>query len=333
MKDIRYISAVNEALREEMERDETVFLIGEDVGHAGGSFGATRGLLEKFGPGRVLDTPISEAGFTSLAAGAASCGLRPVVEIMFMDFVTCAMDSIVNQIAKMRFMFGNQYTMPIVVRMPEGAGLNAGPQHSQCLEAWFAHVPGLKVVTAATPYDVKGLLKSAVRDDNPVIFIENKTLHAVKGRIPEEEYLIPIGKADVKREGRDVTIVTVSRMVSESLLAADSLEKEGIHAEVIDLMTIQPWDRETVYGSVGKTHRLVVAHEGVKQFGIGAEISSAVTEEIFDELDAPVIRVGAPFMPIHYSLEKACVPGARDVSAAVLAVMGRPSSEERNRKP
>jgi len=317
MKDIRYISAIKEALEEEMERDEKVFLIGEDVGRAGGSFGASRGLFEKFGPKRVIDTPISEAGFTSLAAGAASCGLRPIVEIMFMDFITCAMDSVVNQIAKMRYMFGNQYTMPVVVRMPEGAGLNAGPQHSQCLEAWFAHVPGLKVVMAATPYDVKGLLKSSIRDDNPVIFIENKTLYAMKGRIPEEEYLIPLGKADVKREGKDVTVVGVSRMVNESLRAAEALEREGISVEVIDLMTVQPWDKETVFHSVGKTHRLVVVHEAVKQFGIGAEISAAVTEEIFDELDAPIIRVGAPFAPIHYSLEKAYVPNAEDVTRAI----------------
>jgi len=319
MKDTRYIFAIKEAMEEEMERDENVFLIGEDVGLAGGSFGASKGLYDKFGPERIVDTPISELGFTSLAAGAASCGLRPIVEIMFMDFVTCAMDSIVNQIAKMRYMFGNQYTMPIVVRMPEGGGLNAGPQHSQCLEAWFAHVPGLKVVMAATPYDVKGLLKAAIRDDNPVIFIENKTLHARKGQAAEasEDVVLPLGKADVKREGSDVTVVTASRMVHESLKAADSLASEGIDVEVIDLMTIQPWDRETVFNSISKTHRLVVAHEAVKQFGFGAEISAAVAEEILDELDAPIMRVGAPFAPASYSLEKFYVPSADDVAAAV----------------
>jgi pyruvate/2-oxoglutarate/acetoin dehydrogenase E1 component len=323
MKDIRYIFAIKEAMEEEMERDENVFLIGEDVGLAGGSFGASRGLYDKFGPDRVVDTPISELGFTSLAAGAASCGLRPIVEIMFMDFVTCCMDSVVNQIAKMRYMFGNQYTVPIVVRMPEGGGLNAGPQHSQCLETWFAHVPGLKVVMASTPYDVKGLLKASIRDDNPVIFIENKTLHAMKGSIPEEEYLIPLGKADVKREGSDVTIVTASKLVQESLKAADVLAQEGISVEVVDLMTIQPWDKETVFNSVAKTHRLITAHEAVKQFGFGAEISAAVAEEILDELDAPIMRVGAPFVPASYSLEKFYVPGADDVIDAVRKTVER----------
>ncbi|MBW2638185.1 MAG: alpha-ketoacid dehydrogenase subunit beta [Deltaproteobacteria bacterium] len=323
MKDIRYIFGIKEAMEEEMERDENVFLIGEDVGLAGGSFGASRGLHDKFGPDRVVDTPISELGFTSLAAGAASCGLRPIVEIMFMDFVTCCMDSIVNQIAKMRYMFGNQYMVPIVVRMPEGGGLNAGPQHSQCLEAWFAHVPGLKVVMASTPYDVKGLLKASIRDDNPVIFIENKTLHAMKGSVPEEDYVVPLGKADVKREGSDVTIVTASRLVQESLKAADVLAQEGISVEVVDLMTIQPWDKETVFNSVAKTHRLITAHEAVKQFGFGAEISAAVAEEILDELDAPIMRVGAPFVPASYSLEKFYVPGADDVIDAVRKTVER----------
>ncbi|MGC9323504.1 MAG: alpha-ketoacid dehydrogenase subunit beta [Desulfomonilia bacterium] len=325
MKEIRYIFAIKEAMEEEMDRDPNVFLIGEDVGLAGGSFGASRGLYEKFGPERVVDTPISELGFTSLAAGAASCGLRPIVEIMFMDFITCAMDSIVNQIAKMRYMFGNQYTMPIVVRMPEGGGLNAGPQHSQCLEAWFAHVPGLKVVMASTPHDVKGLLKASIRDDNPVIFIENKTLHAMKGQAAEtsEDMVLPLGKADIKREGSDVTVVTASRMVHESLKAADTLAQDGINVEVVDLMTIQPWDRETVFSSVAKTHRLVVAHEAVKQFGFGAEVVAAVAEEILDELDAPIMRVGAPFAPASYSLEKFYVPSADDVASAVKKTMDR----------
>ncbi|MGZ3471657.1 MAG: alpha-ketoacid dehydrogenase subunit beta [Isosphaeraceae bacterium] len=324
MKDIRYIFAIKEAMEEEMERDENVFLIGEDVGLAGGSFGASRDLFKKFGARRIVDTPISEASLTSLAAGAASCGLRPIVEIMFMDFVTCAMDSIVNQIAKMRYMFGNQFTMPIVVRTPEGAGLNAGPQHSQCLEAWFAHVPGLKVVMASNPFDVKGLLKSAIRDDNPVIFIENKTLHAMKGQVPEgTEHLIPLGKADVKRQGSDVTVVAVSRLVNEALRAAADLEKDGVSVEVVDLMTVQPWDKEAVFNSVGKTHRLVIAHEATKQFGIGAEVAACVAEEILDELDAPVMRVGAPFVPIHYSLEKVYVPGVEDVKKAVRATLQR----------
>jgi pyruvate dehydrogenase E1 component beta subunit len=317
MKDIRYIWAINEAIKEEMERDESVVLIGEDVGRSGGAFGASRGLFDRFGPERVVDTPISEAGIMGLAAGAAVCGLRPIVEIMFMDFMTVCMDGIVNQIAKMRYMFGSQYKVPLVIRTPSGAGLNAGPQHSQSFEAWFAHVPGLKVVMAATPYDAKGLLKSAIRDDNPVIVVENKSLHAMKGQIPEEEYLIPIGKADIKREGRDVTVVAASRMVHESLKAAEKLDQEDIRIEVIDLLSISPWDKETVFRSIKKTHRLVIAHEAVKKFGIGAEISAAICEEIMDELDSPVFRVGAPFVPIPFNLEKAYLPDSEDVVIAV----------------
>jgi len=317
MKDIRYIWAINEAIREEMQRDEKVFLIGEDVGNSGGAFGASRGLYEEFGAERVVETPISEAAIVGLAGGAAACGLRPIVEIMFMDFMTICMDGIVNQIAKLRYMFGSQYTVPVVIRTPAGGGLNAGPQHSQCLEAWFAHIPGLKVVMPATPYDAKGLLKSAVRDDNPVIVIENKTLHALKGQIPEEEYLVPIGKADVKRQGTDATVVATSRMVHESLKAADRLAGEGIDVEVIDLLTISPWDKETVFNSISKTHRLVVTHEAVKSFGVGAEISATVAEEILDELDAPVMRVAAPFVPVPFSLEKTYLPNADDVFSAV----------------
>lgn len=323
MKEIRYISAINEAIREEMERDENVFLMGEDVGVPGGSFGASRGLYDLFGPERVVDTPISEAAITGLAAGAAACGLRPILEIMFMDFMTVCMDGIVNQIAKMRYMFGSQYTMPIVIRTPSGAGLNAGPQHSQSLEAWFAHVPGLKVVMPGTPYDVKGIMKSAIRDDNPVIVVEHKALYASKGEIPEEECLVPIGKAYVKKEGSDVTVVAVSKMVHESLKAAEVLAKEGIHVEVIDLLTISPWDRETVFNSIGKTHRLVIAHEAVKSFGMGAEISAAVSEEIMDELDAPIMRVGAPFVPIPFSLEKAYLPNADHIITAVKKTLER----------
>jgi len=323
MKEIRYVWAINEAIKEEMERDENVLLIGEDVGGPGGSFGASRGLLKQFGPERVVDTPISEAGIMGLTAGAASCGLRPIVEIMFMDFMAVCMDGIVNQIAKMRYMFGSQYTVPVVIRTPAGAGLNAGPQHSQCLEAWFAHVPGLKVVMPGTPYDVKGLLKSAIRDDNPVIVVENKTLYALKGSIPEEEYLVPIGKADIKREGTDVTVIATSRMVHEALKAANSLAQESINIEVIDLLTISPWDKETVFNSVSKTHRLVVTHEAVKSFGPGAEISAAVAEEILDELDAPIMRVGAPFVPVPFSLEKTYLPNADDVVSAVKKTLDR----------
>jgi len=321
MKEIRYIRAISEALGEEMARDENVFVIGEDVGGPGGAFSGTKDLLERFGEKRVKDTPISESAIVGLAIGAASQGLRPVAEIMFMDFLTVCMDQIVNQMAKMRYMFGGVYKLPVVIRAPCGGGLNAGPQHSQCLESWFAHVPGLKVVMPATPYDVKGLLKTSIRDDNPILFIENKALYALKGEIPEEEYLIPIGKADVKREGRDVTVVATSRMVHQSLEAAEILSNEGIDVEVIDLRTINPLDKETIFESVEKTSKLVIAHEAVKAFGIGAEIAAMVCEEMIDCLDAPVLRVGAPFVPVPFNLEKFYLPNSEDVMKAVKKVM------------
>jgi pyruvate/2-oxoglutarate/acetoin dehydrogenase E1 component len=323
MKEIRYIWGIKEAIYEEMEKDEQVVFLGEDVGSPGGSFGASKGLLETFGPERIIDTPISEAGIIGMAAGAAACGIRPIVEIMFMDFMTVCMDGIVNQIAKMRYMFGSRYSMPIVIRTPGGGGLNAGPQHSQCLEAWFAHVPGLKVVMPSTPYDVKGLLKSAIRDDNPVIVVENKSLHAMKGEIPDEEYVVKIGKADIKKSGTDVTVVATSRMVHESLKASEKLLEQGIDIEVIDLRSISPWDKETVFNSIGKTHRLVIAHEAVKQCGIGAEISAVVAEEILDELDAPIGRVGAPFVPVPFNLEHIYLPDSLNVIEAVEKTMER----------
>jgi pyruvate/2-oxoglutarate/acetoin dehydrogenase E1 component len=321
MKETRYIRAITEALNEEMARDENVFIIGEDVGGPGGAFSATKDLLEKFGEKRVKDTPISESAIVGLAIGAAAQGLRPVAEIMFMDFLTVCMDQIVNQMAKMRYMFGGIYKLPLVLRAPCGGGLNAGPQHSQCLEAWFAHVPGLKVVMPATPYDVKGLLKTSIRDDNPILFIENKALYALKGEIPEEEYLIPIGKADVKRAGKDATVVATSRMVHQSLEAAKVLSNEGIDVEVIDLRTINPLDKETIFKSVEKTSKLVIAHEAVKAFGIGAEIAAMVCEEMIDCLDAPVLRVGAPFVPVPFNLEKFYLPNSEDVIKAVKKVM------------
>ncbi len=321
MKEVRYIRAITEALREEMARDEAVFVVGEDVAYPGGSFSATQGLLEEFGERRVRDTPISESAIVGLALGAATQGLRPVAEIMFMDFLAVCMDQIVNQVAKARYMFGGQYRLPMVIRTPCGGGLNAGPQHSQCLEAWFAHVPGLKVVMPATPYDVKGLLKTAIRDDNPVLFVENKALYGLKGKIPEEEYLVPIGQADVKRPGRDVTVVATSRMVHQSLEAAQTLAKEGIEAEVIDLMTITPLDRETIFKSVEKTSKLVIAHEAVKAFGIGAEISAMVCEEMIDCLDGPILRVGAPYTPVPFSPERFYLPNAEDVIQAVKKVL------------
>jgi pyruvate dehydrogenase E1 component beta subunit len=321
MKEVRYIRAITEALREEMARDEAVFVVGEDVAYPGGSFSATQGLLEEFGERRVRDTPISESAIVGLALGAATQGLRPVAEIMFMDFLAVCMDQIVNQVAKARYMFGGQYRLPMVIRTPCGGGLNAGPQHSQCLEAWFAHVPGLKVVMPATPYDVKGLLKTAIRDDNPVLFVENKALYGLKGKIPEEEYLVPIGQADVKRPGRDVTVVATSRMVHQSLEAAQTLAKEGIEAEVIDLMTITPLDKETIFKSVEKTSKLVIAHEAVKAFGIGAEISAMVCEEMIDCLDGPILRVGAPYTPVPFSPERFYLPNAEDVIQAVRKVL------------
>lgn len=321
MGELRYIRAITEALREEMSRDEGVFVIGEDVGLSGGAFSATRGLLEEFGEKRVRDTPISESAIVGLAVGAAAAGLRPVVEIMFMDFVTLCMDQVINQMAKISYMFGGQSKVPMVIRTPCGAGLNAGPQHSQCLEALFAHIPGLKVVMPSTPYDVKGLLKSSIRDDSPVIFVENKALHAISGEVPDGEYSIPLGKGEIKREGEDVTVVATSRMVHQSLVAAEKLEQEGIHIEVIDPRTINPLDKGIILTSVEKTSRLVIVHEAVKAFGIGAEISAMVCEENIDSLDAPIIRVGAPFTPIPFSLESAYLPEAQDIINAVHKVM------------
>lgn len=325
MRETRYIRAITEALNEEMARDENVFVIGEDVGGPGGAFSATKGLLETYGERRVKDTPISESAIVGLAIGAAMRGLRPVVEIMFADFLTVCMDQIVNQMAKTRYMSGGMYSLPVVIRTPCGGGLNAGPQHSQCLEAWFAHVPGLKVVMPATPHDAKGLLKSAIRDDNPVLFFENKALYALKGEIPDGEFLVPMGKADVKRTGRDATVIATSRMVHQSLEAAKALSEDGIDIEVVDLRTINPLDKETIFKSVAKTSRLVIAHEAVKAFGIGAEVAAMVCEEMTDRLAAPIARIGAPFAPVPFNLEKSYLPGAGDVVKAVHKVMGRQS--------
>ena len=321
MKETRYIRAITEALNEEMARDESVFVIGEDVGGPGGAFSATKGLLETYGERRVKDTPISESAIVGVAIGAAIRGLRPVVEIMFADFLAICMDQIVNQLAKMRYMFGGMYKLPVVIRTACGGGLNAGPQHSQCPEAWFAHVPGLKVVMPATAFDAKGLLKSAIREDNPVLFIEHKALYASKGEIPEEEYLVPLGKAEVKRAGKDVTVVATSRMVHQALAGAKVLSGEGIDVEVIDLRTISPLDQETIFRSVEKTSRLVVAHEAVKAFGVGAEVAAMVCEEMIDRLSAPVARIGAPFVPSPFNLENLYLPDSDDVVKAVKKVM------------
>ncbi|MGB6103121.1 MAG: alpha-ketoacid dehydrogenase subunit beta [Pusillimonas sp.] len=322
MTDMKFTQAVNQALRDAMTQDETVMLLGEDIAAAGGSFKATRDLLDEFGPDRVRDTPISEASLASLAVGAAMTGMKPVVEIMFMDFITLAMDALVNQAAKARFMFGGRSSVPMVLRTPHGGGLNAGPQHSQCLEAWLAHVPGLKVVCPSTPDDAYGLLRSAIADPDPVVFVEHKAMYGRKGPVDTGQ-TIPLGKARVAREGRDVTLVSYGAAVHTCLTAADRLAGAGIEAEVIDLRTLQPWDAETVFASLRRTHRIVIVHEAVQAFGVGAEIAARVADEAFDELDAPVLRVGAPFMPVPFarSLEAQYMVNADKVCDAVNKVM------------
>lgn len=314
-----YLQALNEALRQEMERDEKVFIIGEDVGQFGGCFGVTQGLFDQFGEERVLDTPITESAIVGAATGAAASGLRPVAELMFVDFVGVAMDQLFNQAAKMRFMFGGKATVPMTLRAPQGAGIGAAAQHSQCLEAWFMHIPGIKVVIPSTPYDAKGLLISSIREDNPVVFLEHKLLYGVEGEVPDESYVIELGKADVKREGSDVTIVATSQMVHSALAAAEKLEADGISAEVVDPRCLQPLDKDTILESVKKTNALVVAHEAVKTAGAGAEIAAMVAEEALDYLDAPIKRVGAPFCPVPFSppLEQAYIPNEDDIVAAV----------------
>lgn len=310
MAEMRYMQAVTQALKDSMTADESVIVLGEDVAAAGGSFKATRGLLEAFGENRVRDTPISEATIVSAAVGAAMSGLRPVVEIMFMDFITLAMDALVNQAAKARFMFGGRSSVPMVLRTPHGGGLNAGPQHSQCLEAWLAHVPGLKVVCPSTPQDVYCLLRAAIEDPDPVVFVENKALYGSKGEVDVGQRTT-IGQANTVRPGSDLTIVTYGATVQAALRVADTLATEGVDAEVIDLRSLQPWDEAAVFASVAHTHRVVVAHEAVAAFGSGAEIAARIAEDAFDELDAPVVRVGAPFMPVPFTpaLEKAYMVG------------------------
>jgi acetoin:2,6-dichlorophenolindophenol oxidoreductase subunit beta len=325
MRELKYWQAVNEALFEEMARDERVTLAGEDVAAPGGPFGASRGLLEKFGPWRVKDTPISEAAIAGLAVGAALAGVRPVVEIMFLDFMALAMDQVVNQAAKTSYMSAGRLRLPMTIRSLCGAGRNNGPQHSQNLEAWLCHVPGLKVVWPSTPADAKGLLKSAIRDDNPVIVIDSLSLWTSKGEVPDGDVVTPIGKAEVKRPGADATVVAVGSMVPRALAAATQLASEGIDTEVIDLRTLSPLDRDTILASVAKTHRLVIAHDAVKPFGFGAEIAAMVAEEALEELDARVKRVTAPFAPVPFSppLETAYYPRAVEIEAAVRSVLGR----------
>lgn len=318
-REIFYVDAIREALDGELARDDRVILMGEDVGRIGGLFGCSKGLQERHGKSRVRDTPISENVLINAAVGAALTGLRPVVEVQFFDFVTHMMDGLVNQAAKLRFMLGGEATVPLVVRGPQGGGIRLGAQHSQSLETWFAHVPGLVVLAPSNPYDAKGLLAAAIRDDNPVVFLEHKLLYAnSKGAVPAEPYAIPIGVADVKRAGGDVTIVATMAMVDVALAAARELARDGIEAEVIDPRSLRPLDTATILASVRKTHRCVVAHEGWKTHGFGAEIAATIMEEAFDHLDAPVERVGMRGVPMPYNdkLERAVMPGLSDVVQA-----------------
>jgi pyruvate dehydrogenase E1 component beta subunit len=320
MREITYLEAVREAMQEAMRANPDVFLMGEDIGVYGGAFGVTRGMIEEFGPERVRNTPISEAAIAGAAVGAAMTGMRPIIELQFSDFITIATDQIVNQAAKNRYMFGGKGKVPLVLRTPAGSGTGAAAQHSQSLEAWMAHIPGLKVIQPSTGYDAKGLLHAAIEDDNPVIFYEHKLCYRTKGHVPEGPYTIPLGKADIKREGKDVTIVATAIMVHKALAAAAELEKEGISVEIVDPRTLVPLDEETIVNSVKKTGRLVVVHEAVKRGGFGGEIASMVAEsEAFDYLDAPIKRLGGKAVPIPYNpiLEKAAIPQEADIIQAV----------------
>jgi pyruvate dehydrogenase E1 component beta subunit len=325
MAEIMYREALNQALAEEMERDANVFLMGEEVGKYQGAFKVSQGLLERFGSARVVDAPISELGFTGLGVGAAMVGLRPVIEMMTWNFAILAMDQIVNNAAKLRHMSGGQLRCPIVFRGPGGAGGRLSSQHSQALEANYAHFPGLKVIAPATPKDAKGMLKSAIRDDNPVVMFEGERLYALKGEVPEGEYLIPLGKADVKREGKDVTIITWSRMYYFCEQAAAELEKEGISAEILDLRTLRPLDEEAIVASVRKTNRVVICEEGWPHSGVGAQVVDVIQSKAFDDLDAPVVRVTGLDVNMSYAanLENATQPDAAKVKAAVNKVLYR----------
>ncbi|HUU49867.1 MAG TPA: pyruvate dehydrogenase complex E1 component subunit beta [Nitrospinota bacterium] len=320
---ITFREAINQALKEEMQRDEKVFLMGEEVGFYHGAYKVSQGLLEEFGEKRVIDTPITEAGFTGVGIGAAMLGLRPVIEMMTFNFSILALDQIVNNAAKLRYMSGGQIKIPMVIRGPSGAAHQLGAQHSQALEAWYAHVPGLKVVIPSTPKDAKGLLKSAIRDDNPVIFMESELMYGLKGEVPEEEYTIPIGKGDIKREGKDVTIIAYSKMFHLAMQAASELEKEGINAEIIDPMTIKPLDKDMIFESIKKTNRCVIVQEGWRFCGVASEISSLIYEEVLDYLDAPVSRVTGEEVPMPFArnLEEAALPSKEKIIKAVKSVM------------
>ncbi len=319
VRELSYSQAIKEAMAIAMENDERVVLMGEDIGVYGGAFQVTGDLVERFGTDRVMDTPISELGGAGVAVGAAVTGLRPIFEFQFSDFAALAMEQIVNQAAKMRYMLGGAVSVPLVMRFPAGSGTGAAAQHSQSLEAWLGHVPGLKVIQPATPHDVKGMLLAAVADPDPVMIFEHKLLYKMKGPVPEGHYTVPLDKADVRRQGRDVTIVATSIMVHKALEAAGQLAAEGIEAEVVDLRSIRPIDGETIIASVKKTTRLVCVYEGVKTLGVGAEISALIAEsEAFDYLDAPIVRLGGSETPIPYNpeLEKAAVPQVPNILAA-----------------
>jgi pyruvate dehydrogenase E1 component beta subunit len=311
--------ALNEALWEEMKNDERVFVIGENVAEAGGIFKVTEGLLEEFGPERVRDTPISEEGFVGIAVGAALTGMRPVVEIMFGDWITLAMDQIVNQAAHIRYMTGGQARVPLTIRTTLGAGRSSAGQHSQSLHAWFCHIPGLKVVLPSTPYDAKGLLKTAIRDDNPVLFFEDKMAYNSRGLVPEEEYYLPFGRADVKRAGEDVTVIATSSMVQEALSAADQLSEDGISVEIVDPRTLAPLDKEALVNSAIKTGRVVIVDEGYRAYGVTSELASVVLDDAFYYLHAPIVRIGAMDVPVPFSepLELATIPSIEDIVKAV----------------
>ncbi|HRV97914.1 MAG TPA: alpha-ketoacid dehydrogenase subunit beta [Aminobacteriaceae bacterium] len=319
MAQMTYMEALRDGMRMEMRRDKNVFLAGEDVGFFGGCFGQTAGLFDEFGKERVVDTPITETAILGLGVGSAAAGLRPIVELMFMDFMGVCMDEINNQAAKMRYMFGGKAKLPMVVRTTCGAGMSAAGQHSQSLEAWLAHIPGVKVVMPATPADAKGLMEGAVRDDNPVFFIEHKGLFGISGEVPDGEYVVPPGKAAVLREGKDVSLIAWSAMVHKALAAADMLAKDGISAEVIDLRSIAPLDKQTVLDSVCKTGRVVIVHEACRTGGFGGEIAAIIADEAFDSLNAPVKRVTAPDTPVPFNarLEQLYIPSAEKVVATV----------------
>lgn len=322
MREITYADAIREAMSEEMRRDENIVFMGEDIGLYGGAFGVSRGMFEEFGEERIMDTPITEMAITGAAAGAAMTGLRPIAEMMFSDFMTLAMDQLVNQAAKTRFQFGGQASVPMVLRAPGGSGTGAAEQHSQSLEAWVCHAPGLKVVIPSTPYDAKGLLKTAIRDNNPVVFIEQKLLYRTKGEVPEieDDYAIPLGVADIKREGKDLTIITYGRMVQRSLEVADKYAEKGIEIEVIDIRSLVPLDKDCLIQSAKKTGKVVIVHEACQTGGFGGELSSVIVDsDAFFYLDAPVKRVGGLDVPIPYNpnLEALVVPTIDSISAAI----------------